>query len=214
MTSKDFKSDALNSIKLLNRKTVRPEEETEKLNDNDKQEIVEKDENMTNNQEILPKTTNEDISNQPEKTENIEQLSENSRVNPINENLNNNHPQIDSNQEKTETIKPNINKENSESQSQLKNKPIESGISDQIESQKQKFEEKEVPNKKMTFADAKKEIDEFTRKVDQLSTELYQKYNINIADFNYDRYFPEDFSISIIEEYFKDKKVPESNQKI
>ena len=65
-------------------------------------------------------------------------------------------------------------------------------------------------SRRITFTQAKKEIEEFTMKIDQIENEILQRYNIRISDFNYDSVFPEEFGIKVIEEYFKDKKISEN----
>lgn len=66
--------------------------------------------------------------------------------------------------------------------------------------------EEEKDTKKITFSQAKNEITEFKQKIDQIELELYNRYGIKLSEFNYDEIFPEEFSMKIIEEYFKEKK--------
>jgi hypothetical protein len=75
------------------------------------------------------------------------------------------------------------------------------------ELRKEEPKKEEPKNMKITLTQAKKEIEEFKVSLDQIEGDILKKYGIKISDFSYDSNLPEDFSIRIFEEYFKDKKL-------
>lgn len=71
-----------------------------------------------------------------------------------------------------------------------------------------------VPSKKITFAEAKKEIDEFGLEMDKIEKEIKEKYNINVSEFYYDDLLPEYMKVKLVEEYFNSKEIISISQKI
>ena len=61
--------------------------------------------------------------------------------------------------------------------------------------------------KKVSLQQAKQEINDFCQLIDKLEKEIYDKYNIKVSEFYYDDLYPEDVSIKLVDEFFKDKKI-------
>jgi hypothetical protein len=61
--------------------------------------------------------------------------------------------------------------------------------------------------KKLSFAAAKKEIDDFAALLDNIAGEMKDKYGINIVDSSLDEFLPDEVKIKLIEEYFNDKEL-------
>jgi hypothetical protein len=61
--------------------------------------------------------------------------------------------------------------------------------------------------KKISFKEAKKEIDEFSQQMDNVLDEIKTKYGIDIVSSSYDEYLPDELKIKLIEDFFNDKDV-------
>jgi hypothetical protein len=60
--------------------------------------------------------------------------------------------------------------------------------------------------KKITFADAKKEIEEFTQQINSIEEEIKEKFHINLNEFYFDDFLPDDIKMKLIEDYFNSEE--------
>lgn len=83
-------------------------------------------------------------------------------------------------------------------------------VTDPIQSNQNPIPDPPVQLKKMiTFADAKKEIEDFTLVLEKLEKEIYEKYSITFPEFNYEEMLPEDIQMQLIGDYFESTEMKE-----
>ena len=67
--------------------------------------------------------------------------------------------------------------------------------------------------KKISFATAKKEIDDFVAQMDNVITDIKDKYGINIPETSYEDLLPDELKIKLIEDFFNDSAIQEMARK-
>jgi hypothetical protein len=70
-----------------------------------------------------------------------------------------------------------------------------------------------IAPKKITFQQAKKEIEEFSLQMDKLEQEIKQKYKIDLGEFYYEEHLPDELKIKLIEDYFNQPEIIELAKK-
>lgn len=63
--------------------------------------------------------------------------------------------------------------------------------------------------KMMSFAEAKKEIDDFSLQLEKLEKEIKEKYSISFPDSSYEDQLPDDIKIKLVENYFESPEIKE-----
>jgi hypothetical protein len=105
-----------------------------------------------------------------------------------------------------------------ESEKEIKDKDPEKSdnqIVSEPEKEPVKSEPAEAPQtsvkttKKISFTEAKKEIDEFTLQIEKMEAEIKDKYGINLPEFYYEDLLPDELKMKLIEDFFNSEEIVE-----
>ena len=122
-----------------------------------------------------------------------------SPIRPIPQEEKKTSPQIQANQQKQNITK-----------NDQKNKPILSTGTPMMGNQPISLPEIPAPTKKViSFAEAKKEIEDFAVQLEKMEGDIQKKYSITFPDMSYEDVLPDEMKIKIIEEYFDSKEIKE-----
>ena len=68
-------------------------------------------------------------------------------------------------------------------------------------------------SKKISFTEAKKEIEEFSNQIERIENEMKEKYGLNLTEFYYEDLLPEELKMKLIEEYFNSEEIIELSKR-
>jgi len=102
-------------------------------------------------------------------------------------------------------------KENSENKDNQSKPQDQDQVRDQGKISQAQAPVSEVPQaktgKKISFSEAKKEIDEFTSQKEKIEAEIKDKYGINIPDYYYEDILPDELKMKLIEDFFNSEEI-------
>lgn len=68
--------------------------------------------------------------------------------------------------------------------------------------------------KRISFASAKKEIDDFVAQMEKIEEEIKNKYGINLSEFTYEDLLPDEIKTKLIEDFFNRKEIVDLTKNI
>jgi hypothetical protein len=198
---KDVKKRAIEEVVVTEKSNEleiqNPAEEAININQN--VEMKGEDEKIQNETEDTIKGDDD-----PRNTKKIQEAVEN--VNPANENIipvisDPNIPSFNQTSNLSPPILSNV----------ISNTPTGSNIPSNVSTQK---EEAQGKAKKISFSEAKKEIEEFTSQLEKYEQEIKSKYGVNLSEFYVEDLLPEELKIKLIEDFFNSEEINEITKKL
>jgi hypothetical protein len=230
------------AIAMLKLKQKRSEDENTKEDEKDiKKRAVEDEakETIVNSSNII-NISQKNNENKPE--ENLQVLTENKpieveKISNINADVQENNVEMEnaeeSKEQKTDLFEKTKETPVNETQkeSQIINQPVQpvegpkesTEIKENKESQVQPQAAQGQPpasdvpqaktGKKISFTEAKKEIDDFTSQIEKIETEIKDKYGINLPEYYYEDLLPDELKMKLIEDFFNSEEIIELAKK-